>query len=70
MIKFDNDNSIDLSDVLTALKHIVGLRPIDTFDIVTEHGLVTDTMSSGNTGELSIVVNGDANLSHSDWDIV
>ena len=66
----NNDNSIDLSDVLTALKHIVGLRPIDTFDIVTEHGLVTDTMSSGNTGELSIIVNGDANLSHSDWDII
>lgn len=66
----DNNNTVDLSDVLAALKHIVGLKKIDTFDIVTEHGLVVDSLTSSSNGELSLVINGDADQSHSDWDIV
>jgi hypothetical protein len=66
----DNNNTVDLSDVLAALKHIVGLKKIDSFDIVTEHGLVVDSLSSSSNGELSIIINGDADQSHSDWDIV
>ena len=66
----DNNNTVDLSDVLAALKHIFGLKKIDTFDIVTEHGLVVDSLTSSSNGELSLVINGDADQSHSDWDIV
>jgi len=66
----DNNNSINLSDVLANLKHIIGLKKIDTFDIVTEHGLVTDSLSSSSNGELSLVINGDADQSHADWDII
>ena len=66
----NNDDSINLADVLVNLKHIIGLRKIDTFDIVTSHGLITDTMNTDSNGEVSLVINGDADQSHADWDYI
>ena len=59
-----------MADVLANLKHIIGMTPIDTFDIVTSHGLITDTMNTDSNGEVSLVINGDADQSHADWDYI
>ena len=66
----DNNGTIDLSDVLVNLKHIIGLTPIDTFDVVTSHGFITDKMNTDSNGEVSLVINGDADQSHADWDFI
>ena len=66
----NNSGTIDLADVLANLKHIIGMTPIDTFDIVTSHGLITDTMNTDSNGEVSLVINGDADQSHADWDYI
>ena len=65
----NNDGNVNLSDVLENLKHIIGLKTIDTFDVVTEHALVTDSLTSSSNGELNLVINGDADQSHADWDL-
>ena len=66
----NNSGAIDLGDVLANLKHIIGMTPIDTFDIVTSHGLITDKMNTDSNGEVSLVINGDADQSHADWDFI
>ena len=66
----NNSGTIDLADVLANLKHIIGMTPIDTFDIVTSHGLITDTMNTDSNGEVSLVINGDADQSHAEWDYI
>ena len=66
----NNSGAIDLADVLANLKHIIGMTAIDTFDIVTSHGLITDKMNTDSNGEVSLVINGDADQSHADWDFI
>ena len=63
----NNDGEVDLSDVLLNLKHIVGLREIDTFDLVTTNGFAINALDTDSAGNLSIVINGDADQSHADW---
>jgi len=67
----DDDGDVDLADVLTILKHLSGQSKyaIDSFDAVTEHGLVVDSLSAGSKGELNLVIDGDADQSHADWDL-
>ena len=66
----NNDGVVNLTDVIETLKHYLDLKPIDTFDVVTEHALATDSLASGSRGELNLVINGDADQSHADWDLV
>jgi hypothetical protein len=61
---------LNLQDVLTTLKHIVGLRPISSFDLVTENGFAVNNLTSESVGELNIIVNGDADQSYSNWELV
>jgi Ca2+-binding RTX toxin-like protein len=63
----NNDGSVDLSDVLDNLKHIIGLRPIETFDLVSDAGLKINSLNADSIGNLTLVINGDADQSHSDW---
>ena len=63
----NNDGSVDLSDVLDNLKHIIGLRPIETFDLVSDAGLKINSLNAESIGNLTLVINGDADQSHSDW---
>ena len=65
----NNDGEVDLSDVLNNLKHIIGLRQIDTFDLVTDNGFAINALDSDSKGNLTLVINGDADQSHADWDI-
>ena len=65
-----NDGVLNLQDVLTTLKHIVGLRPISSFDLVTENGFAVNNLTSESVGELNIIVNGDADQSYSNWELV
>ena len=66
----NNDGSVDLSDVLDNLKHIIGLRPIETFDLVSDAGLKINSLNADSIGNLTLVINGDADQSHSDWAFV
>ena len=63
----NNDGTVDLSDVLDNLKHIIGLRPIETFDLVSDAGLKINSLNADSIGNLTLVINGDADQSHSDW---
>jgi len=63
----NNDGSVNLSDVLDNLKHIIGLRPIETFDLVSDAGLKINSLNAESIGNLTLVINGDADQSHSDW---
>jgi hypothetical protein len=65
----NNDGNVDLSDVLENLKHIVGLREIASFDLVTENGFAINSLSGESVGNLALVINGDADQSHADWDL-
>ena len=66
----NNDGEVNLSDVLVNLKHIIGLREIDTFDLVTDNGFAVNALDADSTGNLTLVINGDADQSHADWDFV
>lgn len=66
----NNDGTVNLSDVLGNLKHIVGLKEIDTFDLVTDNGFAINSLNSDSNGYLTLVINGDADQSHADWDFV
>ena len=66
----DNDGEVNLSDVLDNLKHIIGLREIDTFDLVTDNGFAINALDADSKGNLTLVINGDADQSHADWDFV
>ena len=61
---------VNLSDVLDNLKHIIGLRQIDTFDLVTDNGFAVNALDADSKGNLTLVINGDADQSHADWDLV
>ena len=60
----DNDGSVVVSDVIATLKHIVGLEQINSFDLVTQHGLTINALSLDSAGNLSLVANGDVDQSH------
>ena len=64
----NNDGNVDLSDVLGNLKHIIGLKEIDSFDLVTDNGFAINSLNTDSNGELTLVINGDADQSHVDWD--
>ena len=66
----NNDGEVNLSDVLDNLKHIIGLREIDTFDLVTDNGFAINALDADSKGNLTLVINGDADQSHADWDFV
>jgi len=66
----NNDGEVNLSDVLDNLKHIIGLRKIDTFDLVTDNGFSINSLNLDSAGNLALVINGDADQSHADWDFV
>jgi len=66
----NNDGTVNLSDVLGNLKHIVGLKEIDSFDLVTDNGFAINSLNSDSNGNLTLVINGDADQSHADWDFV
>ena len=63
----NNDGEVNLSDVLDNLKHIIGLRTIDTFDLVTDNGFAVNALDADSKGNLTLVINGDADQSHGDW---
>ena len=65
----NNDGEVNLSDVLDNLKHIIGLRAIDTFDLVTDNGFAVNALDADSKGNLTLVINGDADQSHADWDL-
>jgi len=65
----NNDGEVNLSDVLDNLKHIIGLRAIDTFDLVTDNGFAVNALDADSKGNLILVINGDADQSHADWDL-
>ena len=56
--------------MLDNLKHIIGLRKIDTFDLVTDNGFSINSLNLDSAGNLALVINGDADQSHADWDFV
>ena len=66
----NNDGNVNLSDVLENLKHIVGLKEIASFDLVTENGFAINSLNAESVGNLTLVINGDADQSHADWDLV
>ena len=66
----NNDGEVNLSDVLVNLKHIIGLREIDTFDLVTDNGFAVNALDADSKGNLTLVINGDADQSHADWGFV
>ena len=66
----NNDGEVNLSDVLENLKHIIGLREIDTFDLVTDNGFAVNALDADSNGNLTLVINGDADQSHADWGFV
>ena len=65
----NNDGNVNLSDVLENLKHIVGLKEITSFDLVTENGFAINSLNAESVGNLTLVINGDADQSHADWDL-
>lgn len=63
----DNDGEVQIADVVSNLRHIVGLDQIDTFDLVTDNGFVINALHANSVGNLSLVINGDADQSHSEF---
>jgi len=62
----DNDGSVNISDAIDILRHIVDLEAIDTFDLIDTNGArVTklDANASGEAPTWTIVANGDVDLS-------
>ena len=66
----NNDGNVNLSDVLENLKHIIGLKTIDTFDLVSENGQQLNMLNENSRGNMTLVINGDADQSHAEWHIV
>ena len=66
----NNDGSVDLTDVLANLKHIIGLKEIDTFDLVTDNGFALNSLNTDSHGNLTLVINGDADQSHANWELL
>ena len=66
----NNDGTVNLSDVLGNLKHIIGLKEIDSFDLVTDNGFAINSLNADSNGNLTLVINGDADQSHADWDVM
>jgi hypothetical protein len=56
--------------VLENLKHIIGLKTIDTFDLVSENGQQLNMLDENSIGNMTLVINGDADQSHAQWHFV
>lgn len=67
----DSDGDVDLADVLVILKHLSGQEKykIDTFDLVTDNGFAVNALNPDSIGNLTLVINGDADQSHENWEI-
>jgi Ca2+-binding RTX toxin-like protein len=63
----DNDGEVQITDVIANLRNIVGLDNTDTFDLVTDNGFAINALHADSVGSLSLVINGDADLSHADF---
>ena len=66
----NNDGNVNLSDVLENLKHIIGLKTNDTFDLASENGQQLNMLDENSRGNITLVINGDADQSHAEWHIV
>ena len=66
----DNDGEVQIADVIANLRHIVGLDNTDTFDLVTDNGFAINALHADSVGNLSLIINGDADLSHAEFLIV
>ncbi|MBT5505505.1 MAG: hypothetical protein HOK17_00005, partial [Flammeovirgaceae bacterium] len=44
--------------------------PINSFDLVTDNGFAINSLNSDSAGNLTLVINGDADQSHVDWDFL
>ena len=55
--------------MLGNLKHIIGLKEIDSVDLVTDNGFTINSLNADSHGNLTLVINGDADQSHADWDV-
>jgi len=68
----DNDGQVNIGDVVSQLRHIVGLEMITSFDVVDASGLAINNMANV-TSDLQLILNGDVDLSttlHSDYAII
>ena len=63
----DNDGEVQIADVVSNLRHIVGLDETDTFDLVTDNGFAINALQADSVGNLYLVINGDADLSHAEF---
>ena len=66
----NNDGDVNLTDVLATIKHIIGREELNTFDLVTDNGFTVNALDAESKGNLKLVINGDADQSHADWDIL
>ena len=66
----NNDGDVNLTDVLATIKHIIGREELNTFDLVTDNGFTVNALDADSKGNLKLVINGDADQSHADWDIL
>jgi len=58
----DNNTNIEIGDVISQLRHIVGLESINTFDAVDAQGVEIGNNLPNETS-VTLLLNGDVNLS-------
>ena len=58
---------MQIADVIANLRHIVGSDNKNTFDLVTDNGFAINALHADSVGSLSLVINGDADLSHEEF---
>ena len=66
----NNDGDVTLTDVIETLKHYLDLKKINSFDLVSDNEFVVNNLQADSAGNLTVVINGDADQSHADWEIV
>jgi hypothetical protein len=66
----NNDGDVTLTDVIETLKHYLKLKKINSFDLVSDNEFVVNNLQADSAGNLTVVINGDADQSHADWEIV
>ncbi len=67
-----NNGTVNITDAIDVLRHIVDLETIDTFDVIDSEGeLVTelDADATGDAPTWTLVANGDVDMSGSYADI-
>ena len=67
----DNNGSVNISDAIDILRHIVNLETIDTFDLIDDSGnriSELDANASGDAPTWTLVANGNVDMSGSGFD--